>query len=119
MSTREGFGKSPRFAGNYADCEPAPTPPDSNLPGWRPCELCEADFEPRSIIEAIGPYGYEICDECTRALLQRKKQGGVAADWPTWEHYQQALRDYPEPMMSSDEFDRAEGWVFTMGVGSG
>lgn len=76
--------------------------------GYRPCELCEADFEPRSIIMGIGPHGFEICGECARALLGRGERGGVRADWPTLEQYEQALRDYPEPMMTDEELRRAE-----------
>ena len=76
--------------------------------GWRPCELCEADFEPRSIIVSIDPYGFEICEECTRALRQRAERGGVEVEWPTWEEYQAALREHPEPMMSEAELRRAE-----------
>jgi hypothetical protein len=34
-------------------------------------------------------------------------QGGVEADWPTWEAYQEALRAYPSPMMTEEEHARA------------
>lgn len=78
--------------------------------GYLPCDLCEAEFEPRSIIVSLGATGREICDGCAGALLPRKgsEAGRVPADWPTWEKYQQALRDFPEPMMSREECDRAE-----------
>lgn len=84
--------------------ERAMTPEDS---GWRPCDLCEADFEPRPVMVCLSVTGYEICPECAGALLPRKDRGEVPADWPTWERYQQALRHYPEPMMTSEECDRA------------
>lgn len=74
----------------------------------RLCELCEAEFEPRSIIVRIDPYGHEICDACTRAVLQRANRAGVKAQWPTWEAYRQALREHPEPMMTERELQRAE-----------
>lgn len=76
--------------------------------GFKPCELCEADFEPRSIIVGIDPHGFEICHECVSCLLRREDRDRVRADWPTWEEYERALRDHPEPMMTSGECDRAE-----------
>lgn len=74
----------------------------------RPCELCEVEFEPRSLVISIGPHGFEICDDCAGALFRRKEKGGVEADWPTWEQYQDALREHPEPMMTTEELRRAE-----------
>lgn len=75
--------------------------------GYRPCEFCESDFEPQSIIVSVDPHGFEICPECTRALLKGERCG-IRAKWPTWEQYQQALSDYPEPMMTEEECERAE-----------
>ncbi len=70
--------------------------------GYRLCELCEADFGSRSIIVSTDPHGFEICDECARALLRRGEKGGVKAHWSTWEQYQDALREHPEPMMTKE-----------------
>jgi len=90
----------------WIDLQWAMTERDSAL---RPCEMCEAEFEPRSVVVHIAPYGYEICDGCAEALLKtRAARGGVRADWPTWDEYQAALREHPEPMMSSEELERAE-----------
>lgn len=76
--------------------------------GYRPCEWCEAEFEPRSVIVLVDPHGYEICQECARAILQRRERGDVAAEWPTWEEYQEALREWPDFMLSEEELARAE-----------
>lgn len=76
--------------------------------GYRPCEWCEAEFEPRTIIVRVDPHGHEICGECAEAILQRKERGRVEAIWPTWEKYQEALREHPDFMMTKEELDRAE-----------
>jgi hypothetical protein len=73
-----------------------------------PCGLCEAEFRLRSVTVRIT-HGDEICDHCARALLlDRRAQGRVEADWPTWERCQEALREHPKPMMSEQELERAE-----------
>lgn len=74
--------------------------------GHGACELCGVAFEPRPVIVRIGPWYEEICGECVRALLAGR--GEVPAGWPTWERYQEALREHPEPMMTPEELDRAE-----------
>lgn len=78
--------------------------------GYRPCGWCEAEFEPRSVMVCVDPHGYEICGECAEAILRRRPERGspVAADWPTWEEYQQALREHPDFMLTEEELERAE-----------
>ncbi len=77
--------------------------------GFRPCEWCEAEFEPRTVIVLGDPHGHEICGECAEAILRLRPQSGpVPAGWPTWEEYQAALRDHPKFMMTEGELDRAE-----------
>ena len=75
--------------------------------GFRPCEFCGAEFEPQPVIVCVDPHGFEICQECVRALLKGERCG-VRVKWPTWEQYQRALRKHPEPMMSEEECKRAE-----------
>jgi hypothetical protein len=78
----------------------------------RPCELCEAYFEPQPIIARIGEHGFEVCSECRVALLVRKTRGPVDAQWPTLEEYEDALRTYLEPVATQEEVRRADelGW---------
>ena len=77
--------------------------------GYKPCEWCEADFEPRTIIVRVDPHGEETCGECGGHPCHRPERGTpVAADWPTWEEYQEALRDLPDFMMTEEALDRAE-----------
>lgn len=75
--------------------------------GVRPCAFCDAEFEPQTVMVCVDPHAFEICPECVRALL-KGEQCGVRAQWPTWEQYQQALREHPEFMMTKEELDRAE-----------
>ena len=76
--------------------------------GYKPCEWCEAEHEPCTVIVRVDPHGFEICPECAEAILRRGERGGVAADWPTWEEYRRALREHPDFMMTEEELDRAE-----------
>lgn len=73
----------------------------------RPCEFCGAGFEPQSVMVCVDPHGFEICPECVRVLLKGERCG-VRALWPTWESYQEALLEHPEPMMTEEECTRAE-----------
>lgn len=82
----------------------AMTPSDSAV---RPCEFCGAEFEPQTVMVCVDPHGFEVCPECARALLKGERCG-IRAQWPTWEQYQQALREHPEPMMTDDELRLAE-----------
>lgn len=80
----------------------------------QPCDLCEVEFKGRAVIIRTDPYGYEACEECLRALSQRKEQE-PGAPWPTWEEYQALVESHPEPMFASDEEleatqPLAEGW---------
>lgn len=74
---------------------------------FRPCEWCEADFEPQPVIVTVAPHGFELCPECARAILKGERCG-IRAKWPTWERYQEALRLYPEPMMTEEECELSE-----------
>lgn len=66
------------------------------------CALCEAQFEGTPVIIRIDPFGYEICEQCLRALNARKEQV-PDAPWPSFAEYQEAVRTHPEPMFASEE----------------
>lgn len=73
----------------------------------RPCAWCEAEFDPQPVMVCVDPHNFEICPECARAVL-KGEQCGIRTQWPTWEEYQEALREHPEPMMTEEECARAE-----------
>ncbi len=74
----------------------------------QPCDLCEIHFRGKAVVIRTDPYGYEACEECLRALSRRKDQA-PGAPWPTWEDYQEAVREHPEPMFANqEEMDASE-----------
>ena len=74
---------------------------------YRPCAFCGEGFESQTVMVTVDPHGYEVCPECARALLKGERCG-FRAKCPTWERYQEALRLYPEPMVTKEELRRAE-----------
>jgi hypothetical protein len=77
--------------------------------GYKPCELCEAEFEPTPVVVRVDPYVEQICGEGAEAVRRYRPERGVpvAANRPTWGEYQKAVREHPEFMMTEDELDRA------------
>lgn len=68
----------------------------------QPCDLCEVEFKGKAVVIRTDPHGYEACEECLRALSQRKEQES-GAPWPTFEEYQALVESHPEPMFASNE----------------
>ena len=74
----------------------------ADIPDGQPCDLCEIEFKGKAVIIRTDPYGYEACEECLRALSQRKQQDS-RAPWPTFEEYQALVESHPEPMFARPE----------------
>ncbi len=75
---------------------------EADIPNEQPCDLCEVEFKGKAVIIRGGDYGYEMCQECLRALCQRKEQDS-SVPWPTWAEYQTLVESHPKPMFASEE----------------
>ncbi len=60
------------------------------------------EFKGKAVIIRTDPYGYEACEECLRALSQRKERDS-SVPWPTWAEYQALVESHLEPMFQSAE----------------
>jgi hypothetical protein len=68
----------------------------------QPCVLCEHAFESKAVIIRSDPHGYEVCEECLRALSGRKATL-PGAPWPTWEEYEALVAAHPKPMFEGPD----------------
>ncbi len=75
---------------------------EADIPNGQPCDLCEVEFKGKAVIIRVDPHGFEACEECLRALCQRKNQDS-SVPWPTWAEYQALVESHPKPMFSSTE----------------